>query len=293
MSSGRPPIILARLCRALPMSSFAFLPAGPDLAAPVGSCHHGAQPKKAIWPILFPTCRVGAAGVAPGLAHGIPHGLGHLGGQRSGGVVVQVDPPVGAGAGKGCCGAQGGARGRAGPHPSNESHCASSCSVLAPITAVTVTVSLPSPTWHRGLQICVCPWGIRHLPCLGHHNHPSSSRLPHSHGTHQSAPCCLPHSNGTHQSAHWPLPPPHGTDQSANAVSPPPPTYPPRSPGRTAQPAAAIPIGRGPASAQGSRWSPAGGARAPVPICAPPCRGGCHSRSAYARPAAEWAWIAK
>lgn len=207
MSSGRPPIILARLCRALPMSSFAFLPAGPDLAAPVGSCHHGAQPKKATWPILFPTCRVGAAGVAPGLAHGIPHGLGHLGGQRSGGVVVQVDPPVGAGAGKGCCGAQGGARGRAGPHPSNESHCASSCSVLAPITAVTVTVSLPSPTWHRGLQICVCPWGIRHLPCLGHHNHPSSSRLPHSHGTHQSAPCCLPHSNGTHQSAHWPLPP--------------------------------------------------------------------------------------
>lgn len=80
MSSGRPPSILARLSRALPMSSFAFLPARPDLAAPAGSHHHRAQPREPTWPILVSTCGVGAAGVAPGLAHGIPHGLGHLGG---------------------------------------------------------------------------------------------------------------------------------------------------------------------------------------------------------------------
>lgn len=104
ISSGRPPSILARLSRALLMSSFAFLPAGPDLAAPMGSCHHGAKPEEAAWPILVPTCGVGAAGVAPGMAHGIPHGLGHLGSQGSGGVVVQVDPPVGAGANKRCWG---------------------------------------------------------------------------------------------------------------------------------------------------------------------------------------------
>lgn len=148
MSSGRPPIILARLSRAPPTSSFAFLPAGPDTAAPAGSCHHRTPPEEAMWPILVPTCRVGAAGVAPGLAHGIPHSLDHLGGQRGGGIVVQVDPPVGAGADKGCWGAQGETRGRAGPHPSNESHCASVGCVPVPITAVTatVTVSPPSPT---------------------------------------------------------------------------------------------------------------------------------------------------
>lgn len=44
MSSGQPPSIRARLSRALLMSSFAFLPAEPDLAAPAGSHHHGASP---------------------------------------------------------------------------------------------------------------------------------------------------------------------------------------------------------------------------------------------------------
>lgn len=84
-SSGRPPTILARLSRAPAMSSLAFLPAGPGPAAP---SLLPLPPHPAPAPGL--TCRVGAAGVPPGLAGRLPQRLGHLGGQRGGGVVVQV-----------------------------------------------------------------------------------------------------------------------------------------------------------------------------------------------------------
>lgn len=90
MSSGRPPTSLARLSRALSMSSLAFLPAGHSPAAPPPTAPRPARP-----PPLRLTCRVGAAGVAPGPTSRLVHGLRDLRGQRGGGVVVQVHPAAG------------------------------------------------------------------------------------------------------------------------------------------------------------------------------------------------------
>lgn len=90
MSSGRPPTSLARLSRALSMSSLAFLPAGHSPAAPPPTAPRPARP-----PPLRLTCRVGAAGVAPGPTSRLVHGLRDLRGQRGGSVVVQVHPAAG------------------------------------------------------------------------------------------------------------------------------------------------------------------------------------------------------
>lgn len=192
MSSGRPPTILARLSRALPMSSFAFLPAGRDPAAPpwaLGTA--GARPGPGGEPSRqlprAPTCRVGAAGVAPGLAHGVPHGLGRLGGQRGGGVVVQVDPPVGSRrrvrGGRARQGGGLGARRGLTPPPRR----------AAPPPAPSRRPSLPT----------VSPSRRRRRPVTARHRRVGTRggtrRPPYRHGAHQSAPSRLPHRHCVHQ----------------------------------------------------------------------------------------------
>lgn len=175
MSSGRPSTSLARLSRALLISSFAFLPVGWDPAAPPWAPGRRAQPSPAATAAApVHTCGVGAAGVAPGLAHGVPHGLRRLRGQGGGGVVVQVDTPVGRRRVRGCRGREGNTGpGRASP-----------LGRIAPRLRRLRTGSHRRrhrprpPPWHRGNTPVGACGGTRPLPCPPHRGGATNQRPP-------------------------------------------------------------------------------------------------------------------